>query len=89
MTRLLAQQIARQRRALVARLRGMDTPERLAEVEQACIETGGTLIPENMGGNRNPHYAELSLMGIYHQGNDVAEAIANWMKAVMRQEVMQ
>lgn len=75
-----------QRRALAARLRPLCNEARIDLVIETCIDTGGTFVPANAKGDRNSHYAELSLLGIYHQGNDAAEAIANWIKAITRME---
>jgi uncharacterized membrane protein YcaP (DUF421 family) len=76
--------LLKQRTDLVEQLRPQDPATRVSTIETACIETGGTLIPANAPGDRNAHFAELSLLGVYHQGNDTAEVVNNWMKAVAR-----
>ena len=75
----------RARTELAEALTAMDSEHRLATMTDACIETGGTLVPQSVG-KWGPHFAEIRCLGVYHAGNDIAEAIANWIKAVYRME---
>lgn len=80
----IASTIAAQRRHLADELRPLDAETRLEKVTLTCIETGGNLILPNTSRNWGPLYAELHMMGLYHNGNSADEAIANWIKAAQR-----
>lgn len=80
-----SEQLKQARADLAAALIPMDADQRVELMIDACIETGGSLVPAGVcaGG---AHYAEINCLGIYHSGNDVPEAIASWIKAVHRTE---
>lgn len=75
---------AAQRRRLAADLRSLPNPERIQRVKELCIDTGGNLILPQSDTNWGPVYAELSLLGLYHMGEDTDAVIANWIKAAER-----
>ena len=72
---------------LARELRPLAWPLRLARVEDAVIEHGGTLVPAMAGGNWGPHHAEICLLGISHSGDTTEAAVANWIKAALRAEI--
>lgn len=75
----------RARAELANTLERLRDDDRAAAMAEACMETGGSLVPQGSG-KWGPHYAEVKCLGVYHAGNDIAEAIANWIKAVRRME---
>lgn len=81
----IADHIAAARAELADTLQYLSPAARIELATAACIENGGSLVPANIC-KGTPHYAEISLLGVYHAGNDEAEAIANWIKAVRRIE---
>lgn len=83
--RAVADHIRAARAELAGELEAMAVSDRRLAVWDACIETGGSFVPANICKGA-AHFAELNLLGVYHSGNDAAEAIANWIKAVHRLE---
>ena len=76
---------AAQRRRLAFDLnREPDADIRAAMARAAVVAFGGTLIEPDISGTWGPLYAELSILGLSHTGADLAEAIANWIKAAHR-----
>lgn len=84
----VADRIRAARAELAEALQSLPNDQRIMVMTDACIETGGSLVPPAQG-KGGAHYAEISCLGIYHSGNDVEEAIANWIKAVHRTETGQ
>lgn len=76
--------LAQHRLDLATDLELMPTEDRLRATWSAVIETGGTFVTPQPNRNWGPHQAELTLLGVSHHGNSAAEAVANWIKAVIR-----
>lgn len=74
---------AQARRELAARLEPLDAASRVTEMRKAVRQSGGYLFEQGTGGSL---FAELNCLGIYHHGNDTAEAVAGWIKAIVRIE---
>lgn len=81
-----ADRLHRARLDLATALEHLTAETRLDLVIDACIDTGGSLIPPRMCGEWGSPEAELSLMGVSHSGADEGAAIAGWIKAVLRME---
>lgn len=78
----LATTLAAQRRHLAAELRALPIPDRAARLRDACVETGGHLVePDQLHG---PVEVEISMLGVFHSGDSIEMAIANWIKAAER-----
>lgn len=72
--------------ALAERIKPLSAAARIAVIDAAVIDQGGTLVPAMPIGNWGPHYAEISLLGISHTGDTTEAAVANWIKAALRAE---
>jgi len=86
LTRATARALRADRRALAAELECADTSLRRTLLEHACIDTGGTVIPNDRPGRWGPLEAQISLMGISATGLDLDAAIAQWIKCAIRTE---
>lgn len=69
------------RTELADRLKNLDPVVRVAAMEFACIRYGGTFVDDKQSAHL---FAEISVLGIYEQGADSEEAVANWIKAIDR-----
>ena len=58
--------------------------QRVEMMRSAVIDTGGIWIDPPERGGWGPAYHEISLGGISATGNSRAEAVASWIKAVLR-----
>ncbi|MGB1389252.1 MAG: hypothetical protein ACPG61_10235 [Paracoccaceae bacterium] len=84
---------AAQRRHLAATLRGLPTPDRPAYVLDLALGTGGYVIdpatqPGSATEKQGRSFTEINLLGLYHSGDDIEEAIVNWIKAAERSAPM-
>ena len=70
---------------LALELEAMPRAQRIEAMQASRIETGGTIIPAG-NGNWGPHFAEIDNLGVSHQGAELDEAIAHWIRAVLRIE---
>lgn len=76
---------AAQRRHLAAELRSIaDAEARHRRLSEVAIDTGGSIIDPTKQGRAGPVYAEISLLGLYHIGETMEEAMAEWIKAAQR-----
>lgn len=76
---------AAQRRHLADELRSIvDGNARFDRLTEVAIDTGGSIIDPTKQGRAGPVYAEISLLGLYHIGETMEEAIAEWIKAAQR-----
>ncbi|MAY85557.1 MAG: hypothetical protein CML02_02355 [Pseudooceanicola sp.] len=82
----VATEIRHARLVLASELELLPVADRAEAMRAACIDTGGCFVPARtvQGGT---HYAEVSCLGVYHAGADMAEAITHWIKAVHRMEI--
>jgi hypothetical protein len=76
---------AAQRRHLADELRNIaDAETRLNRLSEVAIDTGGSIIDPAKQGRAGPVYAEITLLGLYHIGETMEEAIAEWIKVAQR-----
>ncbi|EPX82073.1 hypothetical protein [Salipiger mucosus] len=69
------------REELALQLETLGVPERIAQLRETCLATGGIWIdpPDGFRG-----YCEITVGGICVTGEDMAECAAAWIKAVLR-----
>ncbi len=74
------------RRQLADELERLPEAARVAKAYETCEATGGWLIPPNVCGNWGSHWAEIDLLEVSATGDNEAEAVANWIRAVRRMD---